>query len=390
MLFGGMLFNKSEMIMQKCRVCYQPLLSKPFLKLINMPKMSQYLPEKKWLGKDKGVTLNVWQCSGCGLVQLGNKPVSYYREVIRASAVSPEMTVFRVKQFHDFVKKYNLTKKAVIEVGCGRGEYLSILKDCGVKAYGLEYGRTSVKEDLKKGLRVSHGFIDKGNIILKNAPFAGFMILNFLEHLPNPDTLLSGLKQNLSDGAVGLIEVPNFEMICQKRLFSEFTSDHLLYFTKETLETTLRLNGFEVLSLKSLWHNYILSAEVRKVKPLNPAPFLKQKALFKAKLKTYLKKYGNKKVAFWGAGHQALAVISTMEIADKIRYVIDSALFKQGKYTPVTHLPIVNPERLKTDPVKLIMVGAAGYSDEIVKTIRRTYGKKMKIVVLKEFDLKEQ
>jgi hypothetical protein len=91
-----------------------------------MPAAAQYLPDAGSLAGDKGVVLDVCQCAGCGLVQLSNEPVPYYKEVIRATAVSAEMTVFRRRQFADFVQKYSLCGKSVVEIGCGRGEYLSI------------------------------------------------------------------------------------------------------------------------------------------------------------------------------------------------------------------------------------------------------------------------
>ena len=116
------------MAIKNCRVCGNKFFLKPLLSYKNMPKIAQFLPDKKSLKKDKGVCLEVFQCSGCGLVQLNNSPVSYYKEVIRAVAVSSEMKKFREKQFNDFIEKFSLKNKKVIEVGCGKGEYLEILK----------------------------------------------------------------------------------------------------------------------------------------------------------------------------------------------------------------------------------------------------------------------
>ena len=93
------------MTLKKCRVCSRPLSAKPLLEYGNMPKAAQFLPSRRDLPREKGVNLEIRQCSGCGLVQLGGRPVPYYREVIRASAFSPEMKSFRKKQFAVFVRK---------------------------------------------------------------------------------------------------------------------------------------------------------------------------------------------------------------------------------------------------------------------------------------------
>jgi hypothetical protein len=95
----------------KCRVCGNNFFREPLLRYENMPKAAQYLPDAKSLGSDTAVDLEVCQCSGCGLVQLNNHPVPYYREVIRASSVSEEMKDFRKKQFALLAEKYLLKKK---------------------------------------------------------------------------------------------------------------------------------------------------------------------------------------------------------------------------------------------------------------------------------------
>ena len=99
----------------KCRVCGRKFFEEPLLQYKNMPKAAQFMPDAQSLKNDQGVNLEVCQCSGCGLVQLSNAPVPYYREVIRASAVSEEMKNFRKNQFSDFVNKYSLQRKKIIE-----------------------------------------------------------------------------------------------------------------------------------------------------------------------------------------------------------------------------------------------------------------------------------
>ena len=93
------------------------------------------------------------------------------------------------------------------------------------------------------------------------------------------------------------------------------------------------------------------------------------------------------KAAIWGAGQQALAVISLMNLADQIKYVVDSATFKQGKYTPATHVRIVSPDALDSDPVDAIIVMAASYSDEVARIIRQKFDRNINISILRDFGL---
>lgn len=400
---------KKNIIVNKCRICGQKLFEQPLLRYDNMPMAAQYLPADAGMLKDDlGVNLEICQCSGCGLIQLNSGLVPYYKEVIRAAAFSPEMKNFRIKQFDSFLKKYSLKGKKVIEIGCGRGEYLSTMAQLGVDAYGLEYSEDSVKQCVKNGLNVSKGFVDGKNYKIKDAPFDAFFILSCLEHLPNLNAVLRGISNNLTDDAVGIVEVPNFDMILRNKLFSEFTQDHLFYFTKETLISTLKLNGFEIIECGEVWQNYIIYAVVtsvknhkikeqycpvmvvdgaKKRKKTDLSSFYEQQVKLKSEVEKYINQFKPKKVAIWGAGHQALAVISMLNLAEKIRYVVDSAVFKQGKFTPATHIPIVAPDMLDSDPVNAIIVIAGSYSDEVARIMRGKYDKKIDVSILRDFGL---
>lgn len=375
------------MPINKCRVCGNKIFKEPLLRYNNMPKVAQFLPTARSVGADKGVGLVVCQCSGCGLVQLNSAPVSYYKQVIRAAGISQEMKEFRKKQFSSFIQKFSLEKKKIIEIGCGNGEYLSIVKQFDVDAYGLEYSGSSAGQCVKCGLKVSKGFIQNSAAKLKHAPFDAFFTLSFLEHLPNPSLFLRGVYNNLKDNAVGLVEVPNFDMILRKKLFSEFTRDHLFYFNKETLNSILSLNGFEVIDSKVVWHEYIISAFVRKRQKLDVSYFVKYQAKLKNEIGGYIRKFQPKKAAVWGAGHQALAAISLLSLSGKIKYVIDSAPFKQGKYTPATHIPIVSPTALNLDPVEAVIIMAGSYSGEVVKIMRRKFNKNINIAIMRDYGL---
>ena len=371
------------MTLKKCRVCSLPLPKSPLLVYRNMPAQAQFLPSKNALAREKGVSLGILQCSGCGLVQLGGRPVPYYREVIRAAAFSPEMKAFRERQFAAFVKKYGLRGKKVVEIGCGRGESLRLMRGAGVKAFGLEYSAAAVRDCVRAGLKVSRGFPGSAGLRLPHGPFEAFYSLNFLEHLPAPNAVLAAIRANLAPGGTGLVEVPDFGMMLRENLFSEFIPDHLFYFTAGTLRSLLELNGFDVLECGSVWHGYILSAVVRKRAPLDLSGFLSAGDSLKSSLLDFVSGFRPGRVAVWGAGHQALAVLALAGLAGKIKYVVDSAPFKQGKYTPATHLPIVPPARLDEDPVDAVIVMAASYSGEVAALLRKKYQGRVRIAALR-------
>ena len=368
---------------RKCRVCSGEFFEEPLLIYKDMPAISQFLPKKDDFAEDKCVDLTVCQCSKCSLVQLDNDPVYYFRDVIRSGAVSEEVRRFRMIQFQNFVDEYQLKGKKILEIGCGRGEYLGLMDKTGAVAYGLEHRKESVEECREKGLSVVQGFLDNPVQKIENGPFDAFYICNFLEHFDEPSIALQAIAYNLKDNGIGIVEVPNSDLLLQDKCFYKFTLEHLLNFTQETLKLALHLNGFEVLSCKPIRHGSPLSAVVRKIKQLDFSDFDDNQNQLHKIINAFIEQFGTEKIAIWGAGHYTFGLLSALNIGDKIKYIVDSAPFKQGRYSPKTHVPIVAPEMLKTDPVKGVIVLAAGYSDEVAKILLKNFDPKIKVAVVR-------
>ena len=96
-----------------CRVCGSICYKNNLLSYSNMPSSAQGFLTAEGLKSDAGSDLFIIQCMSCGLIQLDNDPVPYYKEVIRASAFSEEMRKFRSKQFKSWVKEFNLTNSQI-------------------------------------------------------------------------------------------------------------------------------------------------------------------------------------------------------------------------------------------------------------------------------------
>lgn len=360
---------------KKCRCCGAKICDAPLLSYHNMPALAQNFPDADELDADHGIDLDIYQCPACGLVQLLAEPVAYYRDVIRAVAVSADMRDFRRQYFKDFVAKCNLTGKRVIEIGAGCGEYMQMLECEDVTVSGIEHLHASVEKAKAAGLDVYEGFVESSDYEIPKAPYDAFYIMNFLEHIPAPVEFLKGIAANLADDAYGLVEVPNGEAIFKECAFSEFMLDHLSYFSKESLRTLLNLAGFEVISCEVIWKDYILSAIVKRRKTMAVEGFISREKAFCEKINTFIDAAAKdgRKVAVWGAGHESLANIALSEIAPRIDCVLDSADFKQNKYTPATHVIIVSPDEIRARDIGAIIVMCGSYSDEVLRIIHEKY-----------------
>lgn len=387
-----------------CIVCGGPLGEKPLMTLESMPASAQDIPEKEELKADQGIPLKLHQCERCGLVQFDCEPVAYYKDVIRSGGFTTTMVNLRRSQYRHFIDAYHLEGKKLIEAGCGQGEFLSVLSEFPVKAYGIEHRESLVSLAREKGLAVWKQFSDEGEILAPSdgsaaGPYDGFLSFNFLEHQPEPVKMLRCIADNLSEEGVGLITVPSLEYILQYDGYYELIRDHLAYYTFDTLGFAVREAGFEVLE-EEMVNRDTLSVIVRKKKKakaggqpgqgrkpakVEPYGLIQSRDAIGREMEGLVRelKAQGKRLAIWGASHQGFTLASTTEIGRFAEYIIDSAPFKQGKYAPASHLPIVSPDHYGKNPVDAILIVAPGYTEEIAGTIQEKFGRNVQILALK-------
>lgn len=355
-----------------CRLCKSDSTCEHLLKIENQPASAQGFFENQ-IDAYRKFDLEIFECNDCGLVQHASEPVSYYKDVIRSVAYSAEMKRYRICQFEEFLSNYKLFNARLLEIGAGKGEYLDLFHEAGAKKlYGLENSLVGYNYIKAKKYNAQRGFLDDKFINKWAHKFDAVVCFNFLEHWPDLRTSLINLKSLLTDDGIGLIEVPNFDYMLDNEIYTEFTVDHLYYFTKEALRNVLQRTGYEVISIKSIWQDYILSARVRKRPKIDIRALEKKKERKTAELISFLSRYQGELVV-WGAGHQALSILAIIEGDKFINYVVDSAPFKQGKYCPGTGLKIFPPKQLAIDCPRGVIVMGAGYSDEIVKIIKEDF-----------------
>ena len=303
----------------KCKICGNKLIK--LIQYENMASGAQILPTEDTLASDKGISLPISQCVGCGLVQIPAQPVKYYKKAIRSAAWLRGK--WRKKQISDFKEEFNLKGKKIV----------SINKDP------------------------------------KPSSYDAFLMFNYLEHFPDPKKTLLQIRNNLPSQGVGIVDVPNFEMIAKERVFSELVIDHLFYFTKPTLTLTLLSSGFDVLRINELLDGYVLSATVRKRELIDFVDsFKEQQNKLIDDIQNYIANFSS--IAIWGAGHQTFFLLSLMKNTNRISYVIDSSFRKQGRYTPVTHIPIMAPSILKSKSVEAILIMVGGFYYEVPDQIK--------------------
>ena len=306
--------------------------------------------------------------------------MDYYRDVIRAGGYSKTMVDLRRYQYKHLIDTYHLEGKRFIEVGCGQGEFLKVLSEFPVEAHGIEHDAHLVELARNQGLNVTQGFTETEDTCFPGGLYDVFLSFNFLEHQPDPGAMLRAIYHNLEDDGVGLITVPSFEYIMDHSCYYELIRDHLAYYTFDTLISLLERNGFQVEECEVV-NRDTLSVIVKKRPQMETGNLLDCYVGLKREMDTYLKylEAWDKKAAIWGASHQGFTLASTTKLGKKAQYIIDSAPFKQGKFAPASHLPIVAPDYFYDHKVDAIVITAPGYTDEIAASIRERFGDQVEI-----------
>ena len=81
--------------------------------------------------------------------------------------------------------------------------------------------------------------------------------------------------------------------------------------------------------------------------------------------------------------------MTTTDLGRCAGYIIDSAPFKQGRYAPASHLPIVAPDHFRQEPVDVVLIVAPGYTGEIAEIIRRRFSPCPRILTLRTDRIEE-
>ena len=99
----------------------------------------------------------------------------------------------------------------ILDLGCGRGELLEVLRTEGLVASGVDTNRAAVEQCRQQGLSVELG--DAFDVLRKlpEASLGGLAALHVVEHLPFPLVLklLDEALRVLRPGGVAIFETPN-------------------------------------------------------------------------------------------------------------------------------------------------------------------------------------
>ena len=166
----------------------------------------------------------------------------------------------------DAILRYK-RKGAVLDVGCGSGNFLLCMREAGFSAFGIEPSQTgSDYARSMHGIETFCGMVEDYQAVNRSRRFDVVTLLNVLEHLPRPTLTLQRLRQSMARDGLLVAVVPDarfhavlgrlrqgfgfrdpFWLERPTSLLSGFKlPDHLCSFQPRTISLLLEHWGFKV------------------------------------------------------------------------------------------------------------------------------------------------
>lgn len=212
-------------------------------------------------------TFTAMQCGTCGLVYLNPRPaVEEFARIYPASyhAFAFSKTefgfVFKARRWLEAQRLLswcrNLPDNArIIDIGCGDGFHLELLKDFGNETWqveGVDADERAVKMAHQKGLTVHQGLLE--NLNLPSETYDLAILIQTIEHLAAPPQLLANVRKLLRPGGRVVIVTDNtnsldFSIFKQRHWGGYHFPRHWNLFNPQTIHRLAERTGFEVETL---------------------------------------------------------------------------------------------------------------------------------------------
>jgi len=180
-----------------------------------------------------------------------------------------EKNVHQSRTFRNIRQIFGLDKKAVLDIGCGFGEYLRLF---GQGSAGITTTDNEIEYAKSRGLSVFFGNAEKISDLKIEKKFDVVWANNLFEHLLSPHAFLIKLKKvALPDtmAILGVPVVPKISSLIHLRGFrGTLATNHVSFFTHLTLRLTVERAGWKVREVRPfIFKNAFLDHLVRPFSP---------------------------------------------------------------------------------------------------------------------------
>lgn len=385
---------KESNMSRVCRMCG----SNSFKEVINFgesPLVNSLIEFEDANKEEPTYPLVVHQCQYCFLVQIVDPIDSHkiYQDVdyLYFSSDMPGLFEYFRKFADEVHNKYIKAGDFVVEIGSNDGIWLKNYTHF-TPVLGVEPATNVALRAIKNGVPTINQFFTERvakQIEKEYGKAKVIMGANCIAHLNDLHDMMRGVKALLKDDGVFIVECNYWGGMVKNTNYALIYHDHFSYFTIGVWNKFLESYGLCVFdaevtpaqggSLRMYIGNYpvterclalIKEEEDTKLNSYETCLSYRDQCMAKAaNLKTLINelKAQGKKIAGYGAAAKGFSLLQLAGITTELDYFVDDSPAKQGKLTPVNHIPVISREEAQSKLPDYFFITAPNYAGVIMK-----------------------
>ena len=333
--------------------------------------------------------IRLGHCTACGFISntaFDVSNVTYAAAYEETQGFSPRFRAFADQLARRLIDAYDLHGKTILEIGCGKGEFLALLCEIGEnRGIGIDpsYIDRAEHEPGPRPDDLHHRPLREA--YAEQTAAADFIVCRHtLEHIHPVADFVRTVRRSIGDrGTPVFFEVPDAGRVLREVAFWDIYYEHCSYFTPGSLARLFRAEGFGLRSLGLDFDDQyvLLEAGPGGTDAGGPLPGEDDLEAIARDVDTFERDYAAKvarwkedleratangrRAVVWGSGSKGVAYLTTLGVRDEIPYTVDINPYKQGMYMAGTGQLIVAPEFLKDHRPDVVIVMNPIYLDEI-------------------------
>lgn len=332
-------------------------------------------------------------CNGCGFLfnhLFDQAAMAYSTNFEESQHFSPTFSSFARKLAGDIDEKCALAGKQVLEIGCGKGEFLQELCSiAGANGIGID---PAYRADEGRGGAANVRFIvDHYGPAYRGLAADVILCRHTLEHIAAAGAFIGSIREAIGDreDIWVVFETPDAMRVLAEGAFWDIYYEHCSYFSAGTHARLFRRQRFDVTDVSLVYDGqYIvqyarptahtteprLAAErdldaMRGLAATFPVRVRNVQMTWRDRVRSAAR--GGRRVALWGGGSKAVSFLTTLGLADEIAAVVDVNPYKQGKFVPGTGHEVIAPRELTHVRPDLVVLMNPIYVPEVKADLGR-------------------
>ncbi len=382
-----------------CRFC-NTLLRTTFVDLGMSPPCQSHVTQEQLGAMERFYPLHAWVCESCFLVQLQEfvAPDDIFTEYAYFSSYATSW-VEHARRYADMtIQRFGLgAHSKVVEVASNDGYLLQHFVAAGIPVLGVEPAANVARVAIERGIPTAVQFLGRatGRSLASMHGRADLVLgNNVLAHVPDINDFVQGMRELLAPSGVITMEFPHLQRLVEGNQFDTIYHEHFSYLSFTTVELIFAQHGLVLFDVEELpTHGgsiriFARHAAHTAMEVAQTVVAMRQRELdlgyrsierylgfgqqvqqTKRALLRFLieARQQGKRIAGYGAPGKGNTLLNYCGIrTDFLAFTVDANPYKQGKYTPGTHIPILAPEALRREEPDYVLILPWNLKDEIV------------------------